>query len=186
MIPIADFWLPILSATLLCFFAGAVLHMMVPLHRKDWGRLPDEDPVIEALKRSGAGPGNYMFPHAQGPEAMKDPAFAARWEAGPRGIMTLQRPGPFSMGPYLGKQFVFHLLVSIVIAYIAGRSLGPDVAYLRVFQVVGTIGILAYLAGAIPEAIWYQQPGHYVTGKVVDGIVWGLLTAGSFAGFWPR
>ena len=41
------------------------------------------------------------------------------------------------------------------------------------------------LAAIFPEVIWYSHPGHYVIGKVIDGLVWGLLTAGSFAGFWP-
>lgn len=186
MIPIADFWFPILLATLLCFFAGALLHMAVPLHKRDWGGLPDEDAVMHALRVSGAAPGNYMFPHGGGPEAMKDPVYMAKFEAGPRGTMTIQTPGKFSMGPYLGKQFVFHLVVSIVIAYVVSRSLGTDVSYLRAFQVSGTVAMLAYIAGLVPEAIWYQQPRHYVVAKVVDGVVWGLLTAGSFAGFWPR
>lgn len=185
VIPIMDFWLPITLATVLCFAAGAVLHMAVPLHKGDWKRLPDEDGVMAAIRQSGARPGNYMFPHMSTPEHLKDPAFHAKLEQGPCGTMTLRQPAPLQMGPYLGRQFIYHLLMSVFIAYLAGRAVALDAEYLRIFQVVGATAILGYVGALFPEAIWYHQPRHYVVGKVVDGVVWGLLTAGSFAGFWP-
>ncbi len=83
------------------------------------------------------------------------------------------------------KQILFHLAVSVVIAYLASRTLSAGAAYLSVFRIVGTTAILGYTAAIFPAAIWYHEPRNYVTGKVVDGLVWGLLTAGSFAGFWP-
>jgi len=186
VIPIMDFWLPIVLATVLCFVAGAVLHMAVPLHKGDWKKLPDEDGLIAALRTAGLQPGNYMFPHMSAPELMKDPAFTAKLEQGPCGIMTVRPPGGINMGPYLTKQFLYHLLVSVFIAYLAGRTLGSDPAYLRAFQVVGATATLGYVGALFPEVIWYNHPRHYVVAKVVDGIVWGLLTAGAFAGFWPR
>jgi len=183
-IPIADFWLPIVLATVLCFFAGAVLHMMVPLHKSDWRPMPDEDGVMAAMRKAGLTPGNYMFP-AMDPKSMNDPAVQKKLAEGPCGVMTVRPNGPINMGPYLGKQFVFHLIISIFIAYLAGRTLGAGTEYLRVFQVTGTISILAYAAAAFPEAIWYHHPRNYLWAKVVDGVVWGLITAGSFAGFYP-
>lgn len=185
MVVIADLWLPIVLATVLCFLSGAVLHMMLPLHRKDFVKLPAEDSVLAALRGSGASPGNYMFPAPEGPQSMKDPAWLAKVEQGPVGVMTLAPPGPPAMGPSLAKQFVFHLVVSFVLAYVASRTLSAGMEYLHVFRVTGTVAMLAYIAAIFPAAIWYREPGNYVFGKVVDGFVWGLLTAGSFAGFWP-
>lgn len=186
MVTLGDLWLAIALATVLTFVGGAILHMVLPLHRSDFTKLPDEDGVMEAIGRSGAGPGNYMFPApVAGMESMKDPVYLAKMDKGPVGIMTLGPPGRIVMGPYLLKQFVFHLVVSFVIAYVASRTLSAGVEYLQVFRVVGTVAILAYTAAIFPAAIWYREPRNYVLGKVVDGIVWGLLTAGSFAGFWP-
>lgn len=184
MVPLADLWLPILIATLLAFISGSILHMAVPLHRNDWKKLDDEEGVMAALRRAGAVAGNYMVPAAD-PQRMKDPAFLQKLAEGPAGVITIRPPGPISMGPLLLRQLVFHLIVSIVVAYLLSRTLGVGTEYLQVFRVGGTAALLAYIAAIFPEVIWYSHPGHYVIGKVIDGLVWGLLTAGSFAGFWP-
>ena len=186
VIPIITFWLPILLATVLCFFAGALLHMAIPVHKGDWHSLPDEDGILAAMRKAGVTAGNYMFPHPPSMQAMNEPGFIAKLEQGPVGIMTLRKPGKMGMGPALLKQALYHLVVSVVIAYLAGLTLPADVAYMHAFRVVGTMSMVAYVAAIFPEAIWYQHPRNYVTAKVVDGIVWGLLTAGAFAGFWPR
>jgi nucleoside recognition membrane protein YjiH len=185
MVPMVSLWIPVVVATVLCFLAGSVLHMLLPIHRRDWARLPDEDAVRSALRQAGAAPGNYMLPHPAGPQAMQDPAFLAKLAEGPVGIMTLRAPGPIRMGPPLTRQFFFHLVVSGVLAYLASRTLDPGATYLAVFRVVGTAGVLGYTAAIFPSAIWYGEPRGYVLGKVTDGVVWGLLTAGAFAAFWP-
>lgn len=186
MIPIVSFWLPILLATVLCFLAGALLHMAIPVHKGDWRGLPGEDGILAAMRTAGVTAGNYMFPHPPSMQAMTEPGFVAKLEQGPVGIMTVRAPGKIAMGPPLLKQAVFHLIVSVFVAYLASRTLAADVTYLHAFQVVGTTALLAYVAGIFPEVIWYQHPRNYVWAKVVDGVVWGLLTAGAFAGFWPR
>lgn len=186
LIPIHEFWIPILLATVLTFIAGSLLHMVVPIHKRDWGTLPDEDALLAAMRKAGVQPGNYMFPHPPSMQAMNEPGFVKKMEEGPCGTMTVRGAGRIAMGPYLLRQFVWHLLVSAVIAYVVGIVLGHDVAYLHAFRVVCTVAILAYVAAIFPEAIWYSHPGNYVRGKVIDGVVWGLLTAGCFAGFWPR
>jgi hypothetical protein len=45
---------------------------------------------------------------------------------------------------------------------------------------------LAYIGALFPEAIWYHQPGNYVIAKVVDGIVWALLTGLAFSWLGPN
>ena len=55
-----------------------------------------------------------------------------------------------------------------------------------VFHFTSIIAGLAYVGALFPEAIWYQQPRSYVIGKVVDGIVWGMLTGLAFAGLGPK
>ena len=187
MIPITQYWLPVVVATILCFVAGAILHMMIPLHKGDWRRLPDEDAVLDALKRSGATPGNYMFPNSPAGDmsAMKDPAFQKRLAENPGGVMTIRPAGAIAMGPYLIRQFVYHLLVSIAIGYFVGALVGVG-GFSRVFHFTSLVGVLAYVGALFPEAIWYHQPRNYVVAKVVDGIVWALLTGLAFGWLGPR
>jgi hypothetical protein len=184
---ITQYWLPIVVATILCFVSGAILHMMVPLHRKDWGRLPDEDALLDVLKRIGATPGNYMFPNSPAGDmsVMKDPAFQKRLAENPGGVMTIRPPGAIVMAPYLAKQFVYHLIISIVLAYFVSALVGPG-GFSRTFHFASLLSALAYVGALFPEAIWYHQPRNYVVAKVVDGIVWGVLTGVAFGWLGPR
>jgi hypothetical protein len=186
MPPIAQYWLPIVLATILCFVSGAILHMMIPLHRNDWRRLPDEDAVLDALKRSGVTAGNYMFPNTPAGDmsGMKDPAFQKRLAENPGGVMTIRPPGAIVMGPHLAKQFVYHLIMSILIAYFVAALVGPG-GFSRVFHFTALLSGLAYVGALFPEAIWYHQPRNYVIAKVVDGLVWGVLTGLAFAWLGP-
>lgn len=185
MTPIVQYWLPIVAATVLCFVSGAVLHMALPLHRRDWRPLPDEDAVLALLKRIGVTPGNYMFP-APDMSKMKDPVYLQRLADNPGGVMTVRRPGVIAMGPYLSKQFVFHLVISVLVAYLVARLVTGASGFTWVFHFTSIIAGLAYVGALFPEAIWYQQPRSYVIGKVVDGIVWGMLTGLAFAWLGPK
>ncbi len=81
--------------------------------------------------------------------------------------------------------FVFFVIVSVFIAYVGSRTLPPGTPYLDVFQVVGTVAILAYAASSIPHTIWFGRPWSNTLKDIVDGVVYGLLTAGVFGWLWP-
>ena len=45
---------------------------------------------------------------------------------------------------------------------------------------------LAYGVGILSNGIWKGQPWSVVSKEVFDGLVYGMLTAGTFAWLWPR
>ena len=57
--------------------------------------------------------------------------------------------------------------------------------YLHVFRITGTGALLAYAGYAMPMAIWHGMPWSQVPGRVIDGVIYALLTAGTFAWLWP-
>jgi hypothetical protein len=81
---------------------------------------------------------------------------------------------------------VFTLVVSFFVAYVACHALPVGAPYRKVFQVVGTVAFLAYAAGQVPAAIWMGKPWAVAWKEVLDGLVYGLLTAGTFGWLWPR
>ena len=89
------------------------------------------------------------------------------------------------MGKSLAQQFVFHLIVTTLIAHVAASTLPAGAEYLQVFRVTGTVGFLAYAAALAPGAIWHGRPWGPVVKEMMDGLVWGLLTAGVFGWMWP-
>lgn len=68
MTELASLWLPILLSALFVFVASSVIHMVLPIHRGDYRKLPQEDRVLDGL-RDVVPPGQYMFPC---PDSMKD------------------------------------------------------------------------------------------------------------------
>ena len=53
-------------------------------------------------------------------------------------------------------------------------------------RVAGTVACLAYSGSQLPNAIWWGKPLSVVFKEIVDGVVYGLLTAGAFGWLWPR
>ncbi len=94
MITLIDLWLPIVLSAVLIHVGGFVMWMVLPHHRGDWKKLPDEDAVLASLRSAGAGVGQYNFPHCDSKDAMQDPAWLAKAEAGPMGFLILGGPGP--------------------------------------------------------------------------------------------
>ena len=185
---LAELWLPILVSSVLVFIASALAWMVSPHHKQDWKGLPNEDGFLEALRANNTPAGQYIFPfcgdHKATAEAMKDPEKKKKWEAGPHGSLYL-RAAPPNMGRNLGLMFAFYIVVGVFVAYLGNLSLGEDPEYLKVFQVTGCAAVMAYCLGFIPGAIWFGRTLRSTVMDLIDGVVYGLLTAGTFGWLWP-
>src|SRR6056297_4301626 len=185
MLSVLDLWMPMLVSVVLVFVASSVIHMVLKTHNKDYQRLPNEDQVTAAIREQGAAPGTYMFPYCTDMKEMGSDETKARFERGPVGMMILMPNGMPNIGKSLGLWIVYLLLVSLLVAYIAAVSLAPGTEYLTVFRLTGAAAFLPFVVGNMPAAIWHGQPWSATIRFAVDGVVYSLLVAGTFAGFWP-
>jgi hypothetical protein len=160
--------------------------MVLTYHRNDFHKLPREDEVLAALRPFEIPPGDYASPYAGSMKAMKDPAFAEKMKAGPVAFMTVAPSGPYSMGPSLALWFLYSILVSIFAAYVAGSALPPGASYLAVFRFAGCTAFAGYALALLQNSIWYKRNWGTTLKYVFDGLVYGLLTAGTFGWLWPR
>jgi hypothetical protein len=78
------------------------------------------------------------------------------------------------------------LVVGIFVAYLTGHTVAPGAHYLAVFRVAGTAAFMSYGLGNLVNGIWKGQPWSSVIKEVIDGLIYGLLTAGTFGWLWPR
>ncbi len=184
-ISIAALWLPILVSAVVVFIASSILHMLLPFHRNDFGRLQGEDEVAEAMRKAGVKPGDYMLPHCSSPSAMKDPAFIEKMTKGPVAVLTVIPSGAPTMGRELTMWFGYCLLVGVFAAYIAGRALEPGAHYLAVFRFAGATAFVGYSLALIQNSIWYKRAWSTTIKSMIDGLVYGLLTGGTFGWLWP-
>jgi hypothetical protein len=186
MVSLGQLWLPILLSAVLVFVASSIIHMVLTYHRSDYTPLPNEDAVRAAIRSGNPAPAQYVIPYCASPKEMGSPEMVRKFTEGPVGVLNLKRPGVYGMGTSLIQWFVFSLVVSLFLAYVASHALPSGAPYLKVFQVVGTVGFLAYAAGQLPAAIWMGKPWAIAWKEVFDGLVYGLVTAGVFGWLWPR
>ncbi|HYV51133.1 MAG TPA: hypothetical protein VE910_04460 [Dongiaceae bacterium] len=186
MVSIPALWLPIVLSAVLVFVVSSIVHMLLPYHRKDFLRLPDEDAVRAVLGRQSLGRGQYFMPFAPDMKAMKDPEMAKKFEEGPVAIVTVLKRGHMNMGPHLIKWFAFLLGMSFTVAYLLSRTLPPQTVFMQVFRVASTISWLGYAGALIWSGIWKGVPWSTVLKDVLDGLIFALVTGAAFAGFWPK
>jgi hypothetical protein len=185
VVPVTALWLPILVSALFVFIASSIIHMVLPIHRNDWRKVPDEDRLMEAMRPFNLAAGDYCVPRANSPAALKDPVFLDKLKRGPVVFMTVLPGRQLSMGPQLAQWFLFSAAVSLFAGYLAGAALGPGAEYLEVFRFAGTTAFVGYTMAFYPQSIWYRRPWSLQMKNTVDGLVYALLTAGVFGWLWP-
>jgi hypothetical protein len=186
MISLMDLWLPIVLSAVLVFVVSSIVHMVLPFHRSDYTKIPGEAKVMEAMRKEGVSPGNYMFPCPANMKDMGSPEMIAKYKQGPVAFMNVFPSRPIAMGKSLTQWFVFCLVISFFAAYLAGRTLGPGHVYLEVFRIVGAVAFLGY-AGAQPlDSIWKGQKWGTTIKHLIDGLLYALVTAGCFGWLWPQ
>jgi hypothetical protein len=186
MVSILALWLPILLSAVIVFVASSIIHMMLGYHAGDYGKLPNEDDVAAAIRKAGVTPGDYLMPHCSTAAAMKDPAHIEKMTKGPIAMMTVMKSGPPAMGGQLVQWFLYCILVGVFAAYVAGRALGPGAHYLAVFRFAGVTAFCCYAMAQWQDSIWYKRQWSTTLKNTFDGLVYGLLTAGTFGWLWPR
>ena len=186
MVFLMSFGVPILLSAVIVFVASSIVHMVLPFHRKDLRKVPKEDGVMDALRSFNIPPGDYAMPHAGSPAGMKKPEFLEKMKKGPLVIMTISAGASYSMGTSLLLWFLYSIVVSLFSAYVASRAVAAGAHYLVVFRFVGCTAFMGYSLALLQNSIWYRRNWGTTVKSMFDGLVYGLLTAGTFGWLWPR
>jgi hypothetical protein len=183
---IVTLWLPILVSAVIVFVVSSIIHMVLRYHSGDYRQLPSEDEVMDALRRFNIPPGDYMMPRAGGMAAMRDPKFMEKLNKGPKAMMTVMKSGPGNMGNSLLLWFLYSIVVGVLTAYICGHTMMPGATYLHVFRIAGATAFMGYAMALWQQPIWYGKSTVTTLKSTFDGLVYALMTAGTFGWLWPR
>jgi len=183
---LAGLWLPIVVSSVLVFVASSLIWNVFGAHKWHVKGLPDEAAARETLSKQAVAPGQYAIPYSPDPAAMKDPAFQEKLVKGPVAVLMVRKPGMPNMGQFLGAWFAYLLLVSYAVAFVCGQTLHRGAPYMLVFRVAGAVAFAGYSFAQIPNAIWWGRPWKSTLKEFADGIVYALLTAGTFGWLWPE
>ncbi|HWJ13050.1 MAG TPA: hypothetical protein VNS10_04855 [Gemmatimonadaceae bacterium] len=185
MTSLASLWLPILLSAVFVFVMSSLLHMVLPWHRTDYSKVPNEDAVSAALRGFSIPPGDYMMPRPDTRAEMASPEFAEKVKKGPMVVMTVM-PAGMSMAGNLAQWFGFLVVVSLFAAYITSRTVGAGAASMRVVQLAAATAFVAYGVGLWPMSIWYRRSWGTTFKSTVDGLIYGLITGATLAWLWPK
>ncbi|HJT70591.1 MAG TPA: hypothetical protein VJ731_10350 [Terriglobales bacterium] len=186
MVSIHALWLPILLSSLIVFFASSLFHMILPFHRSDYRKLPDEEKLLDTMRATGVTPGRvYVFPFTSHRD-MKSPEAIEKFKRGPVGMLTIRPSGAPNMGQFLGQWFVYLVIVSIFVAYLTGRTRQPGTEFLEVFRISSTTAFLGYSLALFQNAIWRGETWGVTIKHVIDGLIYALLTGVVFGWLWPK
>ena len=177
-------WLPIVVSGVVLFILSSIFWTLAPHHKKDIACLPQQDEVLDALRKLDIPQGSYMFPNCEDPKEYKTERFKALYDTGPWGTLNLFPAKP-SMVRNMGLTFLYFLVVSIVIAYIAGASRTPGAEFGAVFQLVATGGVLVYVLGGMMNGLWFGKRLRFFVTDAIDGLVYALATGLIFGLLWP-
>lgn len=186
MTSLTALWLPILLSSVIVFVVSSIIHMVTGWHKSDYPKLPDEDAVRDALRPLAIPPGDYFFPCPSSHAEMRSPEFQEKLKQGPRAVMTVMPNGIPGIGKNLVSWFTYSAVVGLFAAYIASRALPPGAPYLAVFRFAGAVAFIGYSLALWQMSIWYQRSWLTTIKATIDGLLYGLLTAGTFGWLWPR
>jgi len=183
--PFGSLWIPVLVSSVAVFVISSILHMVLKYHRADYKALPNEDAVRDALGKGSLAPGLYQLPHCDDMKQMQEPAYKAKFEKGPVGVITIIPNGMPAMPKYLAQWFLFSIAVSFVAAYVARHTLDYGADGLLVTRVTGTVAFAAYGFTNVLDSIWKGQPWSNTGRSLIDGAIYAVVTGAIFCWLWP-
>lgn len=185
MVYLSTLWLPIILSAVLVFVVSSIIHMVLQTHKNEYRKLPGEENILRTMRQEGVLPGQYVMPCARSMKDAGSPEMIQKYKKGPVAFMTVLPSGPMNMTRGLILWFLYSVLISFFVAYLASRTLTAGTEYLTVFRITGTLAVLGYSLNYLPDSIWKGAPWSSTIKHVIDGIVYGLVTAGVFSWLWP-
>lgn len=179
-------WLPILATAVGVFFASSLIHMVFQWHKREYGKLPNEDAVATALRASGVGAGQYVLPHCADMKDMGTPEMQKKFADGPIALLVLRKPGPPAIGASLAQWFALTLVIATVAGLLAVQTLGLGGNAHAAGHLVGMVTFLAYGTGSASNAVWMGRPWGAVALDLVDSLIYGTVSALIFMALWPH
>jgi hypothetical protein len=186
MVGLSALWMPIVVSAVFVLIALLIIHGLLGWHKGDMTAVPDEAKVMETLRSLNVQPGDYRFPYGNSTAEMTTPEFEEKMKQGAVGIMTIWPSGGINMGKMLGQWFVYSLGIAVLAAYITGRTHGPGAPYLHVFRVSSVVAFCCYAVAHWQNWIWWGKSTRFTMTSSLDGIIYALLTGGTFGWLWPR
>lgn len=180
-------WLPTLASAVVVFILSSIIHMVLPFwHRGDYGKIPNEGAVLDALRPFNIPRGEYFAPRPAEGEDMRSASFLEKMNRGPIVIMTVSDPGMPSLARPLALWFVYSIVVAALAGHVAYPPLRETTDLRMVFHTIALTSFLGYVAALWQGVIWFRRSTMTALKATIDGTIYALATGWVFCYFWPK
>lgn len=183
MTVLLSLWLPILASAVFVFVISSVIHMVLPWHKADYRKLPNQDQVMDALRPFNIPRGDYLVPLCDSMKEMKTPEFKAKRQKGPVFIATFLS-GEMAIGKSLVLWFVYCLVISYFSAYVGAHTSGFGPFSIHSRRIIWITAFLGYGGALCQASIWFQRSWGTTTRSLIDAGIYAAATAATFGWLW--
>lgn len=160
------------------FIWGAIWHAVLPFSNAGLKTIPDEEPVLAAMRESMPEAGVYMFPGIDMSGDLtkeEEEAWTLKVRSGPSGLMSYIPSSGTTMGAgTLGAELLSNVLAALCVAFVLARVAG---SILQRALASALIGLAAWLSILVSFRTWYSFSDAFVLGELGDQVI-GWLLAG--------
>lgn len=162
---------------LMMFMWSAVAHMGLGLFNSSMKQIPNEAPVLEAMKANITEPGFYFLPGfdmSRTPTEEEMAEYALKHKENPNAVLIYQPTGSDVMTP---RQLGNELASNIAAAFAVGLILVfAAVGFGRGVAIATLSGIAGWLSINVSYWNWYGFPAGFITAELIDQAVGWFLS----------
>ena len=180
-VELISLFFPVLLTTVALFISGFLCWAILPNHKPDWQKLPNEDEFLDAIAELNLPRGNFAYPHAMDQQSMESDTYKRAVERGTFGTVQVWGEAP-KMGTNLIRQVVYLLVTNSCLAYLSTLALPAGADFMQVFRFVATAALLTFTVAVVPGTIWFK---NRLTGYLIDGVIQAVIVGAIFGSMWP-
>ena len=189
MVPLSALWLPVVcSRPCWCSSPAPSSTWCWPIHKNDLKKVPDEDAFQDAFRRMGITPGDYAVPCAGSSHGDEGAGLRREDGEGTAGVHDRagRRPhASWARASPCGSCTASSSACSAAMS--AGRALAPGAQTTSTcFDSSAPSPLRATRCRCRRPPSGTNATGARRSASMIDGLVYGMLTAGTFGWLWPK
>jgi hypothetical protein len=156
------------------FVWGGLSHTVLGLGDAGVQSMPQQEPVVQAMKTAMPQSGMYVFPQGDKPGTLRADQVGGSW-----GILIYHPTGATAnVGPQLARECILNIVLATLAAFLLSRA-SLD-RYISRVGFVAVAGLITALMTNVEFWNWYGFPTKYTVSNVIDNGI-GFLIVGLIA-----
>jgi hypothetical protein len=171
-------------AAVVVFVYQAMSWMVLGVHSNTLKYSAQQDAVLAALSQNLSEDGVYAIPNVPpGTSAEKEEEFSKSLVGKPAAVVHFQSRYSMNMGTQMLFGFIIDLIAAFSVAYVMWTVREKLPGFGSKLALAIAFAGFTILQSSLMMANWWNTPGHYLSGEIIDHVVgWGL--GGAWLAWW--